>query len=284
MMTKSALGVAAALILMTTTAPPAEANIVNVQSAMSGDVKPGLTFKLTGSLKWFTGNADIMFLTGSPMATIKAGKHLLLGFGNVAFATSNDTRIIFRTYEHIRYRYKAKKWLTPEVFVQHAFDEFRRLSIRALAGVGPSFKVLDLPTVDLSLGVAYMFEYEKYSQLDVDDGMGGQRECTPADDDPMADPPFICDTNGTQKNHRGSTYLMGSYNLDDRVSIVESLYFQPRLDDFSDFRIMSDTTLKVALTKRVSIANSFVVAYDADPPTGVKELDTRMLASATLTF
>jgi len=265
MVSKSALVVAATIVVSgLLAAPSAHAQIVNVQSAMSSKTKPGFSFAVTGSVKWFTGNADILFISVSPITTFKAGKHLLLGFGNVSFARSGGADIIFRTHEHLRYRYKANSWLTPEAFVQHAFDKFKRLNIRTLVGAGPSIRVIDRKQLSLAWGVAYMFEYEKLSTTN----------------DEMGVP--LSDSGEIHKDHRGSSYLMGSFNLDDRVALVETLFVQPRLTDPSDVRLLSDSTINVSLTKRVTLSNSFIIAYDRNPPVTVRRLDTRLLSSLTL--
>jgi len=261
MVSKSALGTAAAIAISAITMSTARAQIVNVQSALSTKAKPGFSAQLSGSVKWFTGNIDYLFTTASPLAKYKAGKHLILGFGNITFAKSSGDRIIFRSFEHLRYRYRLNKYLIPEAFVQHAFDQFIRLNIRALIGVGPSFDIVSKKRLDIVGGVSYMFEYEK---LSTETG--------------------VSDSGKVNKDHRASSYLMATVGLDKRLSLTQTVYFQPLFKDPSDFRMYSDTGLSIALNKYLTFTNSLVVLYDRNPPDTVEKLDTRLIASLTLSI
>lgn len=261
MVSKSAVGALAALALTAIATPTADAQIVNVQSVLSSKAKPGFSAQVTGSVKWFTGNIDYLFTTVSPLAKYKAGKHLVLAFGNLTFALSNDDRIIFRSFEHLRYRYRINKLLIGEAFVQHAFDQFIRLNSRTLLGIGPSFDVVSKKKLDILAGVSYMFEYETLSS---ETG--------------------VTDSGKVNKDHRASSYIMATVSLDEKLSATQTVYFQPKFADLGDFRIYSDTGLNVTLNKHLTLTNSFVVAYDRNPPDTVKRLDTRLIASLTLSI
>lgn len=264
-MRKSAVHfVAVAAFALLWSSRPAAAQIVNVQSAMSSQTKEGATLAVSGSAKWFTGNIDLLFLSGAPMVTLRSGRHVVLAFGKLDFATSNDDRVIFRTYEHVRYRLRLNRVLTPEVFVQHAFDQFIRLNRRMLAGIGPSFRVLEIPALSINAGVSYMIENERLSRKD----------------DDLGNP--LLDSGLSYTNHRASSYLMATYKLDKRVALIGALYFQPRLDRPQDLRILSDSSISVSLTTRLSFSTSLVMAYDSAPPATIKKLDTQMVSSLTV--
>jgi hypothetical protein len=246
---------------VTAVTAPAHAQIVNVQSILATDAEPGLSGSITGTLDWRTGNIDLLLVSLSPVVRYRSGRQLIIGTAKGELGQRGGETIIKRTFEHARYRYAVRPRLTAEVFAQHAFDEFRRLELRALVGAGPLFHLIVRERSRLSAGVAYMFEYEVL-------------------DDNPANP----DAGETDIAHRLSTYVTGSYQLKDDLQIVQTVYLQPRLNDVSDARILSESQLVVQLTKKLSITTSLSLAYDSEPPDGVDDLDTALKASLTFSF
>ena len=147
-----------------------------------------------------------------------------------------------------------------EVFVQHEYDEFRRLQLRALVGAGPVLDIYDHDDLRLQLGTAYMLEYERLN----DDGQP--------------------DDGATDLQHRVSGFLTGNYALDDRVEVTETFYAQPRLTDAADIRLLNDLAITVKLTDAVSMTTALNIAWDNAPPAGVEELDTALKSSLTVGF
>lgn len=236
----------------------ADAGIYNMQSILATEADEGLSGAISGSVDWRTGNVDYLFLSTTPLARYRNGKHLFIGVVRADHKTSRGTIILSNTFEHLRYRYEISDMVLGEAFVQHQFDDVRRLQVRGLVGAGPMFELLDAKKYGIDLGIAYMLEYEK---LRVDDEL---------------------DSGATDLAHRNSTYLVGHYQLDERVQVVESMYYQPKLTDPSDFRILNDTQLSFKVTERLSFTNSFTIAYDSHPPLTIKRLDTTLLSSLTL--
>lgn len=237
--------------------PSAHAGIYNVQSILATEADPGLSGAISGSADWRTGNIDFLSLTASPVARYSSGDHLIIGMVNANHKTSNDSTIINRFFEHLRYRYQISDRLLAEVYGQHEFDGVKRLKLRALAGAGPKVEVLRHKSYGLDLGVSYMLEYEALQ-----------------DDGPM-------DSGVTDLQHRNSTYLVGRYELDERVQFFETFYFQPRLTGASDYRILNESQISFSITKRLSFATALNISYDANPPDTIKKLDTALKSSLT---
>jgi putative salt-induced outer membrane protein YdiY len=236
---------------------PAHAGIYNVQSILATEADPGLSGAISGSADWRSGNIDFLSLTATPVARYSSGNHLIIGLAQANHKTSNDATIISRFFEHLRYRYQISDRVLAEVYGQHEFDGVKRLKLRALAGAGPKIEVLQEKSYGLNLGVSYMLEYEELQ----DDG--------PADG------------GATDLQHRNSTYLVGRYELDERVQFFETFYFQPRLSGASDYRILNETQISFSLTKRLSFSTALNISYDANPPDTIKKLDTALKSSLT---
>jgi putative salt-induced outer membrane protein YdiY len=250
----SLLGISLVLFFAST----ARAGIYNVQSILATEADPGLSGAISGSADWRTGNVDYLFLTATPLARYRSGKHLIIGLAEVNHKTSGGSKIISRFFEHLRYRYQISDRVLGEVFAQHEFDAIKRLKLRALVGAGPKLEIVSNKSFGIDLGVSYMLEYESLQ----DDG-----------------PP---DSGATDLQHRNSTYLVGRYELDERVQLVETLYVQPRLTGARDLRVLNESQVTFKVTKRLSFTTALSIAYDSRPPDTIKKLDTALKSSLTL--
>lgn len=163
-------------------------------------------------------------------------------------------------FAHLRYNVMLREETWLEAFGQVQGDSIRRLRIRSLLGLGPRLGLFQSASFDMYLGVAYMLEREV---INVEPG---------AHDDP--------DT----LSHRASTYLSMLYEIDKRFSISGVLYYQPRFDQLSDFRILSDVSLASGITSVVSVKLELNIKHDSDPPTGVKPSDLTLRNVISLTF
>ncbi len=254
------LSALATVLLLIGGASNADAGIYNMQSILATEADEGLSGAIRGSADWHSGNVDYLFLSATPLARYRKDRHLFIGMMRGDHKTSGDTTIISNTLEHVRYRFKVSDFWLGEVFVQHEFNDVKRLNLRALVGLGPMFSLLSNKTYGINVGISYMLEYEKLR----DDELG--------------------DSRATDWQHRNSSYLSGHYELDDRVQLVESIYLQPRLTDTRDLRFLSATQLSFRITEKLSYSTALTIAYDTRPPQTVKKLDTALVSSLTLSL
>ena len=257
--------VALFLVALSTTifAPRAEAGIVNVQSALATESKPGLSGSATATVDWRTGNSKLLLLGLSPVARFRAGDHLLIAILRGDYGKSGSTNITSKAFEHLRYRYDFHPRVLGELFQQAEYDKFKLLKSRVLVGAGPKVDLLSDKRLSLSWGVAYMFEYEKPSSgaLETD----------------------------SEIFHRVSSYLMARFELDDRVQIVETVYAQPCITDPADVKLLNESQVVIQLTTRIALKSSLVVGFDAEPlhkndGTRLERLDTATKTSVTVSF
>ncbi len=245
---------------LTTSPGPAHAGIVNVQSLLAKEADKGFSGAFKGTADWRTGNVNLLLLSASPIVRYRKGDHLVLGVLRGAFGKSGDKRIISRTFEHLRYRYHLRDRVLLESFVQHEFDEFKRLQLRALLGIGTKIDLAQGKRYGVSFGLAYMLERERLRD----------------DDQP--------DAGAEDTAHRASSYLTGRYELDDRVQFIDTFYIQPRLTDVNDTRMLNEAQIVMKLSKSVSLTTSFTIAYDSRTPDDVEELDSALKSIVTVAF
>jgi Protein of unknown function, DUF481 len=236
---------------------PAFAQIVNIQGALAkAPATDGTSGEVSLKLAWREGNTPLLEVGGSGAVLVRHGRILGLALARGEYGRSHDVTLSEKTFEHVRTRITLDCRWEWEAFVQHEFDRFRRLSLRAVAGTGPALHLVDRPEVGVLAGAAYLFELE---HLDERDG--------------------AVDRGRDSVAHRASLYVTGHEDLSKSVAIVETFYVQPRLDRPSDLRLLGELAVQTKLSSRIALKDSFVIAYDASPPDQVKRLDTALEVS-----
>ncbi|NND06152.1 MAG: DUF481 domain-containing protein [Saprospiraceae bacterium] len=73
------------------------------------------------------------------------------------------------------------------------------------------------------------------------------------------------------RHHRLSNYITLIIKEADKLRIYATVYYQPRLDDFSDYRISPALALENNLWKKLVLTLSGDVRYDTNPVLGVSK-------------
>jgi len=240
----------------------ARAQIVNVQGALAkAPDKDALTGQVELKVNWREGNNPLLDIGGAGTVLLRRGSILGLVLARGEYGTSRSLTLAKKSFEHLRTRIEIDCRWRWEAFVQHEYDQFRRLSLRALAGTGPAFQIVDTKPVTALAGAAYLFEYER---LDTRPGTIDAGERTTA--------------------HRASLYVTGHENLGAGVEVVETVYAQPRLNEPGDVRVLGELAVVSKLSSWIALKDSFTVAYDRTPPDGIKQYDTQLEISVLATF
>src|SRR5690349_13088171 len=243
--------VIAAIGATTTTA---HAQIVNVQGALAAAPDHDDTIgQAELKVNWREGNNPLFDVGGAATLLLRRDQLLFLALARGEYGTSRGLTLTRKSFEHLRTRIELDDHWRWEAFAQHEYDQFRRLSLRALAGTGPALQIINEKTLALLAGAAYVLEYE---QLDV-----------------RAD---VMDTGRRSFAHRASLYVTGREALGAGVEVVQTVYAQPRIDAPSDVRLLAELAVQSKLTSRVALKDSLVAAYDATPTEGVKRYDTAL--------
>ena len=240
----------------------ARAQIVNVQAAMA---KPpehdGQGGQVEGKITWREGNNPLFDIGGAGAFLIRRANLIGLVLARGEYGTSRGVLLTKKTFEHIRIRSLLDDHWRWEWFAQHEYDQFRRLSLRAVTGTGPAFQFFGSKEVEVLGGIAYIYEDERLNRRSgtIDAGLHSTA-------------------------HRISAYVTGHQDLSSTAAIVETVYAQPRIDDPGDLRLLGELSVQSKLTSRVALKDSFNVAYDRTPPAGVKRYDTSLEAAVIVTF
>lgn len=215
------------------------AQIVNVESARmqtdsvgwKGGV--GLSFSMTqntNKIMSIDAESHIQYKT-----TSDRGLWLLLTDFNLLKIGKRES--VRNALVHFRYNFKVNEWLRWEFFMQYQDNVITSIDGRYLIGTGPRFKLIKQQYFRLYAAVLFMYEYE--------------RERTT---------PVI-----THHDIRNSSYISFTWVPNKFVQMISTTYFQPRLDKFSDYRILNQIAFKVRASPHFSMSTRWNYLHDRFP-------------------
>ena len=237
---------------------------VNIETLRRLDSKPGWYNDITLSLTYQSGNTDLLRFRSSLRSDYWFGKYHTFGIATLQQGKQGGKLYTDKGFIHLRGARSLIKYLGVEIFLQKQFNESILLRDRNLAGGGARIAVFQQRTstkntgLNLYLGIGGMWENET-----INDKGHGEVETN-----------IIRSTN----------YISAAWRIDKRFTVVLTGYYQPYLQRFSDFRVLSESRLEFHVTKTVSINTRLNVRYDSEPPTGVESHDLEIVNGLSYKF
>jgi len=229
---------------------------VNTEALRKETLSPGLHTTLGADLGCIAGNSNLFQLRSNlRFDYLTGGNHFFLVTQYQRGST--DTLFINKGFAHLRGVKSLSPRLHIEGFLQREFNEFINLEDRQLAGGGLRIRWLQRqgpsekpPPLQLNTGIGLMWEREQI------DTTGQESNVKPVTD-------IIRSTN----------YFVVRWQLDDRLALFSTTYYQVDLRRFSDYRVLWEGRLGVTLTKRLSLTLNLDLRYDSEPPEGIEPYD-----------
>lgn len=156
---------------------------------------------------------------------------------------------------HARFAKEWGKYIFWESFTQIQYNTLTKIDHRWLTGTGTRFQLTDYDNARFFFGLLYMYERESLN-------------------DPKV----------TQNDHRASAYFSFSMIPQETISFYSTTYIQPRLDLWSDYRMLTENTLNLGITDKLSFTVRLRMTYDSEPPPGVPTLIYDLHNGLTYTF
>ena len=244
-----------ALVTAALAAPQARAT-VNIEKYRLALADDGAAGGLSLGIGSKTGNVDTFETSLSGTAGLRRGRSLLLGVVSGKYAAKrtgddrmeapggtlfdSDARYANKLLGALRYNLELSDRFAGELFTQLQYDEFLRMDLRSLGGTGLRFMVYGSEAASVHLGTGYMLEYESQNP------------------DLVAEDP-------TTLAHRWTSYLSFSVEPVEGLTISSTGYAQPRITDFTDYRLLNESSLSVALGEHFSLGIGFTLRHDSDP-------------------
>lgn len=192
--------------------------------------------KNTNNIFWISNNAQIQYKDSTHT-------NYWLLYNQLSFQKLEGESFVNKGTQHLRYNRKISEKTKMEAFVQTQYDAISKIDLRLLIGTGPRFKLSNNDKhYRIYLGTLIMYEYEKTTSISED---------------------------MIQKDFRGSSYLSLNFYPTETISIVSTTYYQPKLELFSDYRLLSNTTIEFKIIEKLSFTANFDYSFDAFPVEGI---------------
>lgn len=231
--------------------------IVSMESVHLGKPPQGFKGSFDTSVDAEYGNTESASVSTGVKLEWAEDQNTDFVLANYQYGESSRVKVKNNSFVHLRHIHQLNNEVAWEAFSQLSRNEFTRLNLRALIGGGARLTLGDSGEKRaIYLGLGGFYEREA---LDIDTSGG--------------------DTN-TETTLRGNVYLVMKYQFNQHVFMVSSTYYQPAVDEVSDYRAIENASLVSQLTDDLSLKLAIDIQHDNKPPPDVKETD----ASITIGF
>lgn len=214
-------------------------------------------WKASGELAFtdVSGNRTLSLLTTGLRANLVGHRVVELStvFG-VRYGRSNGDVAAENYDAQVDLRFLPRRSVSPFVSGKASRDPVRNLNLRVSAALGADFNLFQRDDQRLSLGVALLQDYEN---RDIPAGASGASEVSLTRFNVRAY--FGADVReGVRAEHRST--------------------IEPAANDLGDYRFTSQTSLRVAVSRRLGVVTTYTFNRDETPPPGVLFKDDRTLS------
>lgn len=223
---------------------------INTEKFRTSEDSTGFTGNVDISATSLTGNTNFQVITGDTRLEYNWGTNYAFFVGNAGYVWGNQISFANEALAHLRDVQTMDDLLQLEIFLQFNYNKQRLLLSRELAGAGVRFRLVSEKSLKIRLGIAYMFEHEKYD-LPANSAHGR-----------------ITNTN------RLSGYATFSIPIKDDFTFISVTYYQPKITGWKDFKAISDNSFVSELSSLIDLTFGVSLRYDSRPPDTIKDLDT----------
>lgn len=232
---------------------------VNVEKLRTSDNGDGFSGSIGLTTAFTSGNIMFADFGSSSHVEWKQDKDLLFWVLNARFAAKRtqadlvaepsislwDKEAHFANLmlQHMRYNRTLSETWWWEAYGQYEFNEFLLLDRRLIAGTGPRAAIVQKGDGGIWFGTSIMLEEERLNA----------EKIAPSEDVQTV-------------QLRSSSYLTFTAHPSENTVWVTTAYFQPRLDQFSDFRVAGESSLAFKINKQFSFTLDARLRHDSEPP------------------
>ena len=212
---------------------------VNVED-LRGDSKEGFSGNIDVGFERLTGNNDVLvYALKNRVDYVRNIHHTFLQLSSEKGVNEGED-FKNEAFAHLRWTTMWWGFAGTDFFIQSQYDDFKDLKIRQLEG-GYLRLVSPLFDGEVALGLGAMSEYEQLKE-------GG----------------------GEGFTARFTNYVSLTEKwFDGKFKMSLTGYYQPKVEDHSDYRMTAVGQMDVNIIGGFSILPSFKYSYDSKPPKGV---------------
>ena len=153
-------------------------------------------------------------------------------------------------FQHLRISYHINDNLAIESFIQNQHDLVHNIENRQLAGLGLRKTFLKSGII----GFSTFYEHEELVDKLINDAF------------------------------RLSIYNRLIFNIFKKVEFSNVLYFQPKVEDFTDYRLALGATLSIPISEKLFFTNSLNLSHDSSPAIDIPNTNYQFVNSLKYKF
>lgn len=199
------------------------------------------------------GNIDRQRYKLSSLNLYRKTKNSWISVADYQYGESFEVEDTREGKAHLRYTRRLSDILATEIYTQVEFNDFKKLNSRTLFGFGPRF-VKSFQDLSFSLGVGAFYEMEELAKTD------------------------------DLENWRGNFYSSILWKYDEVLSVNTTVYYQPKMDEWEDYRVQLNFGLETVFAKRFFQEFTYSLSKDTRPPTQVAKSDSSLLAEVGMRY
>ncbi|MGI6319703.1 MAG: DUF481 domain-containing protein [Bacteroidales bacterium] len=220
-----------------------DAQIVNIENQRKSDTTKVLVGSTGLSIDFNKSTSTIFTAKNSTKIQYYQNKNIYLLMTDLQMMQIDTVRYLNNGFMHLRYNHNFdNEWLIAEAFTQVQFNRIQKINRRFLWGGGARYVILNNEKIKIHAGTALMYEFELY----IDDVY--------------------------QDMVRMSDYLTVMYKPTPHFTFRLSSYYQPRINQFSNFRINTEASAEAVIIKNLSFKTKFEHYYDSKPAPAVQKI------------
>ncbi len=211
--------------------------------------KEGLDAEVSLGAKYSSGNSDTQSIGTSLKGQYSEEEWLLYLIAAYSYGESNGEKDRDDGLFHLRYIHTiANTVYDYELYLQTEFNEFQDINKRNLAGANIRRK-FDLPFDKFYAGLGLFYSY--------------------------MEPDTVTFFDPIHKRTKINSYISFVKKINENFSITYLGFYQPTIDDFSDYRINQVLQFNTSLTDDLSFALDISQQYNATPYHNIEKNDFR---------
>ena len=232
------------------------AQIVNIENQRLQNKKEGWIVESDLNFLLMKNLSMIMQFGNRNKLNYKKEQHSLLLMTDANLIKINTSNYINSGFAHVRYSYNLHKFqkIYYESFLQSQYNRVQFLKSRNLLGIGARFEIVKLDSFAINAGTFVMGEYEVQTDEKIN------------------------------QTARYSCFLSFDYQFNKSTGINSITYYQPDFLFPADFRISSETSLRLQMTKKISFKVIYNLYFDTFPPQGIPTTFYYLSNSVSLRF
>ncbi len=216
---------------------PAHAQVINIENARMQTDTTGWKGELNGNFSLVNNGIKLWQAGADAHVQYKTEKDLWLALAHYGLQKGANIKFSDQALVHLRYNRKLNEFWRWELFTQLQNNVVNQIRSRFLAGAGPRLKLSGTKKFRLYIAAAVMYEYEQES--------GSAKT--------------------THRDARGSNYISFTLVPAAHMELNATTYYQPLLNQFSDYRVLTQARLKLKAGKNFSVQMRWNYLRDSAP-------------------